>query len=119
MENYIFTENDWNIFVQICIFFKPFKEVTTIMLGSTYPTFLMTVPRYNSFVNYIEDIITMGDSEQIIYDAAKEYKTKLLEYYNKINNVCLIATVLDPRLKLRYYRDNNWDDDLISNIQQV
>jgi len=89
------------------------------MSGSTYPTLSTTVPLYNSLVDHIEDTINMGDIEQIISDAAEECKTKLLGYYNKTNNACLIATVLDPRLKLRYYRDNDWGDDLISNIQQV
>ena len=66
----------------------------------------MTVLLYNSLVNYIEDTTATGDPEQIIYDAAKECKTKLLGYYNKTNNTCLIATVLDPQLKLRYCKDN-------------
>jgi hAT-like transposase, RNase-H fold len=89
------------------------------MSGSTYPTLSTTVPLYNSLIDHIEDTIATDDIEQTIYDAAVECKTKLLGYYNKTNNACLIATVLDPRIKLRYYKDNEWGDDLIGSIQQV
>jgi len=86
------------------------------MSGSTYPTLSTTVPLYNSFIDHIEDTMAMSDPEQIIYDAVKECKTKLLGYYNKTNNACLIATVLNPWLKLRYYKDNKWGNNLINNI---
>jgi len=50
-------------------------------------------------------------------NAAKKCRKKLLEYYNKTNDSYLIATILDPRLKLEYYRDYKWEEELINNIQ--
>jgi hypothetical protein len=43
----------------------------------------------------------------------------LLQYYNKTNKTYLVATVLDPRLKLQYYKDNNWEEDLLDNINKM
>ena len=47
---------------------------------------------------------------------AKKCRKKLLEYYNKTNDSYLIATILDPRLKLEYYRDHEWEEELINDI---
>jgi hypothetical protein len=106
------------------------------MSGSYYPTLSMTIPLYNLLIDHIEDVI--GDeneeddenlenndelNEEIVWDplikdAAKKCKVKLLDYYNKTHNTYLISTILDPRLKLKYYKDHNWDDALINTIYQ-
>ena len=107
------------------------------MSGSLYPTLSMTVPLYNILIDHVEDVIDDEDDQetnenndesdgekenkewnQIIKKAAKKCRIKLLEYYNKTNNTCLISTILDPRLKLQYYKDQNWDDVLINTVYQ-
>jgi len=114
-----------------------FKEVTTVMSGSTYPTLSATIPLYNILIDHVENVIGDENEEvneneseassrdesadewsQIIKDAAKICKSKLLEYYNKTNDSHIISTILDPRLKLQYYKDNEWGDELINEIQQ-
>ena len=75
------------------------------MSSSTYPTLSTTVPLYNILINHIEDTTSamdklLTDIELVIKEAAKKYKNKLLKYYNKTNHACLIATILDPRLKI-------------------
>ena len=105
------------------------------MSGSFYPTLSMTVPLYNILIDHVEDVIGDENEEdqiddennseeeeeewsQVIKNAAKKSKVKLLEYYNKTGDIYLIATILDPRLKLQYYKDQKWDNELISNIYQ-
>ena len=51
-------------------------------------------------------------------EAANKCKNKLLEYYNKTNDTYLIVTILDPRLKMEYFIDNDWDSELITQIKQ-
>jgi hypothetical protein len=53
-----------------------------------------------------------------IKKAAKCCREKLLKYYNKTNNAYLIAVILDPRLKMQYFKDEEWDDELITKINQ-
>ena len=111
------------------------------MSGFTYPTLSATIPLYNILIDHVENIIGDDDDEvnenvdddksaassgnenedelsQIIKNATKICKSKLLEYYNKTNSSYLISTILDPRLKLQYYKDNEWGDELINDIQQ-
>ncbi len=110
------------------------------MSRSSYPTLSMTVPLYNILIDHVEDVIGDENEEnqiddennseeeeeeeeeeewsQVIKNAAKKSKVKLLEYYNKTGNIYLIATILDSRLKLQYYKDQKWDNELISNIYQ-
>jgi hypothetical protein len=114
------------------------------MSGFTYPTLSTTIPLYNILIDHVENVIGDDDEEinnddvnenvdeyeensgnenadewsQVIKDAAKMCKTKLLEYYNKTSDSYLISTILDPRLKLQYYKDNEWGDELINDVQQ-
>ena len=76
------------------------------MSSSTYPTLSTTIPLYNTLIDHIENIAAKEGIEPLIQDAAGKCKLKLLEYYNKTNRTYLIATILDPRLKLWYYSDN-------------
>lgn len=113
------------------------------MSGFTYPTLTVTIPLYNILIDHIENVIGDDSDEneeineneenqeseeseesedsiwsKIIKKAAKTCKIKLLEYYNKTNDSYLISTILDPRLKLQYYKDNEWGDELINQVQQ-
>lgn len=112
------------------------------MSGITYPTLSATIPLYNILIDHVENVIGNENDEEttenvddneseansrnenenewsrIIKNAAKICKSKLLEYYNKTNYSYLISTILDPRLKLQYYKDNEWGDELINDIQQ-
>lgn len=103
------------------------------MSGSTYPTLSMTIPLFNFLIDHVEDIIgnenedSEDDDDEIVDEnrieksikkAAKCCKDKLLKYYNKTNNAYLIAVILDPRLKMHYFKDEEWDDELINEINQ-
>ncbi|CAB5382242.1 unnamed protein product [Rhizophagus irregularis] len=146
LKKYTFSEEKWAIFEQIKNFLEIFKEVTVIMSGSHYPTLSLTVPLYNILIDHVEDVIgndkeddddedddeeneenneeNNGENDddekwnQIVKKAAKKCKVKLLEYYNKTNDTYLISTILDPRLKLKYYKDHNWEETLVNTIYQ-
>ncbi|CAB4486883.1 unnamed protein product [Rhizophagus irregularis] len=146
LKKYLLTKNQWAELEKIKDFLFLFKEVTTIMSGFTYPTLSATIPLYNILIDHVENVIgdvnVIGDeNEEVIEDvddeseansgnnnenewsqtiknAAKICRLKLLEYYNKTNYSYLISTILDPRLKLQYYKDNEWEDELINDIQQ-
>jgi len=46
LRKYLITEDQWNEFTKIQNFLRPFKEVTTIMSGFTYPTISATISLY-------------------------------------------------------------------------
>jgi len=107
------------------------------MSGSTYPTLSLTIPLFNILVDHVEDTISSieesnknqshednifvldNESKNMIKEAAKACKEKLLKYYNKTNTTYLISTILDPRLKLDYYKEHDWDEDMINEIKQM
>ena len=115
------------------------------MSGSTYPMLSTTIPLYNILLDHVEDVIGDNDEveneeslitdeiesntsendkekdekwSQLIKNASKKCKEKLIEYYNKTNNSYLISIILDPRLKIQYYKDHEWDQQLTNEIQQ-
>ena len=89
------------------------------MSSFTYLTLSITIPLYNIHIDHIEDTISLDNIKPVIKEAAESCKNKLLEYYNKTNETYLIATILDPRFKMQYYKDNNWEEDMISDINKV
>ncbi|CAB4400350.1 unnamed protein product [Rhizophagus irregularis] len=102
-------------------------KVTVIMSGSHYPTLSLTVPLYNILIDHVEDVIGNDKEDDNDEDDNEENEenneenngeVKLLEYYNKTNDTYLISTILDPRLKLKYYKDHNWEETLVNTIYQ-
>ncbi|CAG8648371.1 8187_t:CDS:2, partial [Funneliformis mosseae] len=114
----ILTDEDWNNLEQIAKFLILFKEVTIIMSGFTYPTISTVIPLYNLLIDHIEDTIDNINTLPSIKLAAEKCKEKILEYYNKTNNIYLFATILDSRLKLQYFKGKEWGDELIKTIQE-
>ena len=74
------------------------------MSSSSYPTLSMIIPLYNALIDHTEDYADK-DEDLFIKTATTKSQAKLLEYYNKTNDACIIVTILDPRLKMDYYND--------------
>src|SRR5688572_26179226 len=87
------------------------------MSGSSYSTLSMVIPLYNALIDHTEDY-ALVEEDSFIKTAAIKSRTKLLEYYNKTNDACIIVTILDPRLKMDYYNDESWDDDQRKEIKE-
>ncbi|GET55653.1 ribonuclease H-like domain-containing protein [Rhizophagus irregularis DAOM 181602=DAOM 197198] len=58
------------------------------------------------------------DEKSTIKKAATNSREKLLQYYNKTNDACVIVTILDPRLKMEYYNNETWNDDQKKEIRE-
>ena len=87
------------------------------MSGFKYSTLATTIPLYNELIDHTEEYEVIKESSKLfLVNTATICKTKLLEYYNKTNDAYLIATILDPRFKMKYYRD--WGTTLINEVQE-
>ena len=80
------------------------------MSSSTYLTLLLIVPLFNILLDHLENTDEKINLDETIKEVAKECYTKLKEYYNKIDKTFLIATILDPRFKMHYYKNNKWEE---------
>ncbi|GES82328.1 zinc finger BED domain-containing protein RICESLEEPER 2-like [Rhizophagus clarus] len=124
LKNFIITDDEWSELEKVKLFLEKFKEITVLMSGSLYPTLSMLIPLYNALIDHTEDYISEGEEENegedgnesedeigndneesTIKKAAMNCRVKLLHYYNKTNDACIIVTILDPRLKMEYYND--------------
>lgn len=108
-------------------------EVTKEIEASKYPSLNSVVPLYNTLKNRVEDWVepppnpssTMEVPEgalrpqhpEITIRAATIAKEKLIDYYGKTTDVCLIALMLDPRIKLNYFSVEGWGGPLESEIK--
>jgi hypothetical protein len=132
-------DDEWTELEKVKLFLEKFKEITVLMSGSSYPTLSMLIPLYNALIDHMEDYMFededenenknedenegddengSGDEESIIKKAATNGREKLLQYYNKTNDACVIVTILDPRLKMEYYNDETWNDDQRKEIRE-
>ncbi|WVZ70132.1 hypothetical protein U9M48_018824 [Paspalum notatum var. saurae] len=81
---------------------KKFAKVTTAFSGSTYPT-------ANMFYPYIANVKIAIVAAQKSKDGqlkcmADAMMLKFNKYWEKKNNLMVIATILDPRFKMRYIK---------------
>ena len=112
LKKHIITDDEWNDLAIIESFLKNFKEITVMISSSSYPTLSTVIPLYNFLLDHTENFIINNDRSSFIYKAATKCHDKLLEYYNKTNDICIVVTILDPRLKMEYYENEEiWNKD--------
>ncbi|GBB93353.1 hypothetical protein RclHR1_21530001 [Rhizophagus clarus] len=76
-----------------------------------FPTILNSVSIYNWLMDEIEDLQANEDTNKIIKDAVNCAMEKIKKYYQYINALVYnVSTVLNLRLKLQYYKDNDWEE---------
>ena len=102
-------EESWSAIKDFCKFLSPFKEVTDMMSGSTYPTLGLAVPVFFMIQQHVSKSICEAESafsspQTIIF--AKAEQSKLKEYEVKIRRKeALMAAALDPRIKMHFGKD--------------
>ena len=91
---------DWALYEKIAPILKSLAEVTSAFSGSTYPT-------ANIFYPYIVNVkIALRAAIASRDDHLKLMATAMLDkfdkYWEEKNNVMVLATILDPRFKMRF-----------------
>ncbi|GES77148.1 ribonuclease H-like domain-containing protein [Rhizophagus clarus] len=81
-----------------------FIQATKVVSSAKYPILTTTIPIYNLLIDELESYCDKSSNSDIII-AVKAGLKKLYIY--------LVATVLDPWLKLNYYEDNKWKQSFI------
>lgn len=116
--HFLVTDEHWKHFQVVCDLLEPLRDATEVLSGQHYPTLSMVVPIYNILLTHLEakckpneppnePSTSMYIETDFLADAAKTAYTKLNKYYNISSELCTIATVLDPRLKLQFYKDGS------------
>lgn len=91
---------DWALYEKIAPILKSLAEVTSAFSGSTYPTTNIFYPYIVNVKVALRAAIASGDDElKLMADAMLD---KFDKYWEEKNNVMVLATILDPRFKMRF-----------------
>jgi len=112
---------DWDTLERVSRILSLFVDATEFASGSTYPTLSSQLPYYRFLQNALNELI---ESEQPIEDdpdsasttykicaAADDTYQKLNQYWVKTDSNMgqVIATILDPRIKLQLFKNLQWE----------
>ena len=120
LEEFVITEDEWIHYEGINNLLAPFEEATVRISGSSYPTIQTVIPIYDKLT-----MITMLEFKEkehtsgLVKKAAAAGKKKLQKYYDKTTNYHDIATVLDPRLKLEFFKRENFKKEYVSCVKDT
>lgn len=119
LHQYIITDEEWeriNLLVEVL---RPFKDATVFMSSSEYPTLSMVVPLYHTLFDTLEETIRQNNTIEWLVQGCEAAKSKLTDYCHKTNILYLAAIVLDPRLKLDYFKGLEWSSQKITQIKNI
>ncbi|CAG8695432.1 1162_t:CDS:2, partial [Rhizophagus irregularis] len=109
LNNIKLSQSDWTSLENIAAFLQCFAKLSTEMCASTYPTISAVYLMYNLLMGHAEKKMNKNKTSNNIALAANAAWNKLYEYYNKASEEThYIATILDPRWKIKYFKD--WED---------
>ncbi|CAG8796190.1 12516_t:CDS:2, partial [Dentiscutata erythropus] len=111
--------DEWDKIREVVIILEIFVRTTKMIESAKYPMLASIIPIYNYLIDeLIKHRNNLNHSYEII-TAVNAGLIKLESYYSRTNNtaIYIIATVLDPRLKLGYYEENDWNRDFINGIK--
>ncbi|KAL8478241.1 hypothetical protein ACS0TY_030221 [Phlomoides rotata] len=93
------TEEDWENAKDICAKLKLFNNVTELFSGTEYPTANLYFPKICEIRLALRRWI--NSEKPTIVDMATKMLEKFEKYWSQINGIMGVATVLDPRYKLK------------------
>ena len=98
------SENEWNDLQSIHILLQGFYEATLALEASIYPTISNALV---IFAVLRQNLVNFKDSSvDVIRNMVNSIYSKLQEYWSNIISLpCVVAAVLDPRIKLKLLSD--------------
>ncbi|CAB4403415.1 unnamed protein product [Rhizophagus irregularis] len=125
LKKFLISSNEWDIIEELCRIFEKFYKATEYMSMSKYITLSSSVPMYNMILEHIENLLDENHEKYCHYpeirDAITKGYEKLKLYYSRTDDSHLytIATILDPRLKLNYYKKQQWEQKFIDSAKLI
>jgi hypothetical protein len=111
---YKLTAEEWQLLEDVLQYFAVFKVVSDNLCATSHPTLATAVPAYNLLMDSLEDYRDAPSTPGAIKEAADAAIDKLKTYYTGAGaEIYPVGTILDPRLKLDYYRENDWEEEWI------
>ena len=109
---FVLADEEWDILAKICKLLKVFDDATKAICASEYPTLANTIPLYNALIDTLEDFTEESTRIQMLDGAVDVAREKLCANYTKADAAgYLIATIIDPRVKMSYYEQEEWEEE--------
>ena len=107
-------DEEWDILAEICELLKVFDDATKAICASEYPTLADTIPLYNALIDTLKDFTEERTRIQMLGSAVGVARKKLCDKYAKADAAAyLITTIIDPRVKLSYYEQEEWGEEWV------
>ena len=118
---YALTEIEWENIQDLISLLKIFERATKMVSSSKYPNLSASIPIYDWLMDKLEDFQKDDRTTEELHNAIQEGLDKIKYYYQRSDDCHMypISTILDPRLKLEYYREHNWDKRWIEESVKV
>jgi hypothetical protein len=129
------SDEEWDLLKVIAQILSVFEGDTQPLCAVNYPTLNMAVPAYNDLFDDLEGFLGMRNDEdeddgrekaalidqcspankRALKAAIWEAHSKLRGYYAEMRaGMYAIAVILDPTLKMDYYKVTNWEPDQVA-----
>jgi hypothetical protein len=95
-------KDDWNFARELCTRLKMFYDVTELLSGTNYVTANLFFPKICGIYLAIEKWITSSIPK--VEEMSALMKEKFNKYWSDVHGLMEIATVLDPRYKLKFMK---------------
>ena len=125
--------SDWIVLEKLKDILQVFVMGTKFASGSTYPTLTMQLPYYQFTQNKLHRLIQAEwessireDTEldprasTLLWAAADEAYKKLNLYWQKTDDHSgqAVATMLDPRMRLKVFENLQWEPERVSDVKE-
>ena len=113
---YRLSDEEWSLLETVSGLLRVFEDTTGRLCASAHPTLSTAIPIYNYVMDKVEDFRDTHSEPQAIVVATSAAMEGFIEYYSKGGDAAVypVATILDPRLKMGYYHDHNWEPEWIN-----
>ncbi|KAM0841850.1 hypothetical protein ACQ4PT_058738 [Festuca glaucescens] len=102
------SHTDWNMYAKVQPILAEFAEITKVLSGSLYPTANIFYPY---IINVKMELVKASKSpDEFLSAMADAMLDKFDKYWEEKNNVMALATILDPRWKMRWIRGSYIDN---------
>jgi hAT family C-terminal dimerisation region len=119
LNSYIVCESEWNILKKVQILLRKFHQVTLRASQSNDSTISGYIPTFHWLMDSIDDF--KKNNEGSLQNAAAVARQKLMKYLPTIQTspVTFIATILDPKLKLNYFKEQKYSNRDLKKIKDT
>lgn len=99
------SDAEWALVKQAIGFLEPFARTKNYMEAFKYSTLSSVTPLFNKLMDDMEDSSSNAKHSEESRSGSNAAFKKLNKYYMRTQGSYLVATILDPRLKLKYFYD--------------